>query len=97
MNNDLLYIRLAVREPALWEQLAEEAAELAQAALKVARAKRGENPTPVSIDDATGKAIEEFTDVILCSRVLQLFTDRKLYSEKLSRWIKRLEESNVYQ
>ena len=30
------------------EQLAEEAAELSQAALKLARVLRGENPTPVN-------------------------------------------------
>lgn len=33
--------------PATLEQLAEEAAELSQAALKVARIIRRENPTPV--------------------------------------------------
>lgn len=33
-------------EPALLEQLAEECSELAQAALKLARLERGENPTP---------------------------------------------------
>lgn len=33
-------------EPALLEQLAEECSELAQAALKLARKERGENPTP---------------------------------------------------
>ena len=32
--------------PAMLEQMAEEAAELAQAALKLARVLRAENPTP---------------------------------------------------
>ena len=32
--------------PALLEQLAEECGELTQAALKLARLRRGENPTP---------------------------------------------------
>ena len=34
--------------PAMLEQLAKEAAELSQAALKLARVLRGENPTPVT-------------------------------------------------
>lgn len=35
-----------VGKPAMFEQLAEEATELAQATLKMARKLRGENPTP---------------------------------------------------
>lgn len=45
--------------PALLEQLAEEAAELAQAALKYARILRGENPTPVNVYKAHANLIEE--------------------------------------
>lgn len=37
-----------IGEAACLEQLAEEAAELAQAALKMARIIRGENPTPLT-------------------------------------------------
>lgn len=35
-----------IGEPALLEQLAEECSKLSQAALKLARKLRGENPTP---------------------------------------------------
>lgn len=38
----------AIGSPAMLEQLAEEATELAQAALKAARILRKENPTPVT-------------------------------------------------
>lgn len=39
-----------IGKAAMLEQLAEEAAELAQAALKCARIERGENPTPVTME-----------------------------------------------
>ena len=39
-----------IGECAVLEQLAEECVELAQAALKLARKKRGENPTPKNED-----------------------------------------------
>ena len=43
-----------IGEPAMYEQLAEEANELAHAAQKMARIQRGENPTPVT-DEALKK------------------------------------------
>ena len=39
-------IMVQIGLPALLEQLAEECGELTQAALKLARLRRGENPTP---------------------------------------------------
>ena len=47
-KSDFEVIR-SLGEPALLEQLAEECSELAQAALKLARLERGENPTPKAI------------------------------------------------
>lgn len=44
-KEDFEIIRM-LGEPALLEQLAEECSELAQAALKLARLERGENPIP---------------------------------------------------
>lgn len=44
---------------ALLEQLAEESAELAQAALKMARKIRNENPTPKSRADCVANLQEE--------------------------------------
>lgn len=52
------------------EQLAEESAELAQAALKMARKLRGENPTPKSRADCIANLQEEIADVELCISIL---------------------------
>ena len=55
---------------ALLEQLAEESAELAQAALKMARKIRNENPTPKSRVDCIANLQEEIADVELCISIL---------------------------
>ena len=55
---------------ALLEQLAEESAELAQAALKMARKIRNENPTPKSRADCIANLQEEIADVELCISIL---------------------------
>ena len=49
--------------PATLELLAEECAELAQAALKLARVQRDENPTPVTRREAVDHLAEECADV----------------------------------
>lgn len=51
----------------LLAQLAEEAAELGKAALKLRRALDGKNPTPVSPSEALRNVREEMADVLLCS------------------------------
>lgn len=50
-------------EDYLLRQLAEECAELAQAALKVIRTRHGE--TPVTPEEARGKLLEEIADVMV--------------------------------
>lgn len=87
-----------IGEAAALEQLAEEAAELAHAALKMARIVRGENPTPVSKEQAYLSLLEEVGDVRLCVSVLQdtygtLYTS-KSEDEKLERWRFRLDNFN---
>lgn len=77
---------------AIYENLAEEAAELAQAALKYARILRQENPTPVDPAIAFGKIQEEYSDVVLLTRVLRIYTDEKQMSEKMDRWVNRLND-----
>lgn len=52
-----------IGKPAMLEQLAEEATELAKAALKLARIFRAENPTPVTKDEASKNLIEEINEV----------------------------------
>lgn len=79
--------------PATLEQLAEEAAELSQAALKLARIIRAENPTPVCYCQAVDALKEEVGDVRLCLNVLSdAFTLDTLEIEqaKHNRWLDRL-------
>ena len=80
-------------------QLAEEAAELAQAALKYRRAVTGENPTPVSAEEAMEHLREEIADVETC---LMVASDNifegwaeyvNLLAEKCERWVKRFKET----
>ena len=56
-------------EEYIWRQLAEEASELCQAALKVVRAMRLE--TPVRPEEALDRALEETADVEIMLRVLK--------------------------
>lgn len=74
---------------AMFEQLAEEAAELAQAALKCARIERGENPTPVTKREAKAHLIEEFTDVNTCAKELSLYADTDIEEMKIKRFYDR--------
>ena len=71
-------------------QLAEEAAELAQAALKLRRVLDGTNPTPLSESEARAALAEERTDVSLCVDLLQIEVDKELYRKKYDRWRWRL-------
>lgn len=77
-------------------QLAEEASELAQAALKLRRAIDGKNPTPKSIVECETALEEEVADVWLCIREVgfsdddHLMTQGEIMSEKHERWLSRL-------
>lgn len=75
--------------------VAEEACELAQAALKLRRVLNGKNPTPVGIQEAMFAFDEEVADVELyleqmvlkdCDRI------RDIRNRKLARWIERLKD-----
>jgi NTP pyrophosphatase (non-canonical NTP hydrolase) len=87
-------IEKLIGKPALLEQLAEEASELAQAALKLSRILRGENPTPVTEEDAMTNLKEEFTDVVQCADQLLLEIDVTQLELKEKRWYDRIEEAN---
>lgn len=77
---------------AMLELLAEESAELSQAALKMARIMRGENPTPVTRMQAEKNLIEEYTDVRLCARDLGLRKDSSMAKAKIQRFLRRWSE-----
>lgn len=72
-------------------QMAEEAAELSQAALKLRRVIDGTNPTPVTYQEAWDNLIEEIGDVKLCALVLDVRPDDSIMQNKMERWRKRLE------
>ena len=87
------YIRKNVPYEELMAQLAEEATELAHAALKLRRAYTGTNPTPVNLADALVKLEEEIADVQLVLEVLGMGGyGRYAYirEKKLERWADRL-------
>jgi NTP pyrophosphatase (non-canonical NTP hydrolase) len=73
--------------------LAEEAAELSQAALKYRRTIIKHNPTPVDSETAYDMLLEEIADVRLC--LMTLYTNnmviQDIMDQKLDRWIQRLE------
>lgn len=73
--------------------MAEEAAELSQAALKLRRTIDKSNPTPVSTSEASHRLNEEFADVVLCAAVLGLDREEveRFIREKAARWSMRLE------
>lgn len=74
---------------AMLEQMAEEAAELSKACLKLARVIRGENPTPVTKNQAVDSVIEEYTDVMQCALELDLVADKNQIREKKMRFFRR--------
>jgi len=79
-------------------QLAEESAELAQAALKLRRVHSQKNPTPVTADEAVDHLLEEVSDVmsclILCDVIKELppsaFDIQSIHDMKMKRWVSRL-------
>lgn len=91
-RQDMAIIDYHISEAAKYEQLAEEATELAHAALKMARVKRGENPTPVSLDDCLHNLYEESAQVEACKAALCIYDDDELIKKSLSRWAKRILE-----
>lgn len=78
-------------------QLAEEASELAQTALKPRRALDGTNPTPKSVEECQKAFEEEYADVVTCIIALDCMDDaafdrmQKMQHKKEARWLSRLE------
>lgn len=75
-------------------QMAEEAAELSKAALKLRRVLDGKNPTPVTYQDAMDNLIEELGDIEICAMALDVRPNQRTMKEKIERWEKRLEDRN---
>ena len=83
-------------------QLAEEAAELGQAAMKLRRARTGDNPTPVMREQAERNLVEEVFDLEMVLTAIGFYEDygrqcgeRALHrKEKFARWAERLENKH---
>lgn len=89
-------IRSLAGDEELLSQLAEECAELAQAALKLRRAMDGRNPTSKTREECLDKLTEEVEDVLLVLDVLHTVQStevQEIQRRKLDRWYKRLMES----
>lgn len=78
---------------AVLEQLAEESAELAQAALKLARKMRGVNPTPKTEEECWEALIEEMADVQLGTGARKIIKDTT--QEKTQRWEARIKQGEL--
>ena len=92
--SDIDVIREILPPEELLAQLAEEASELAHAALKLRRVYDGRNYTPVPEGVAIADLKEEVADVQLLITVLGLDKDLtenvRIKSAKLKRWVGRL-------
>ena len=90
-------VRSKLKSRALLEALAEEAAELSQAALKLIRAKGlSGNTTPINEEEAEAKVLEELADVQNCINVTGLLKRYRgkvnmIAEQKMQRWVERLE------
>ena len=80
-------------------QLAEECAELGQAALKLRRVLTKANPTPVTPSEAYANMWEEIFDVTFVLEVLAFDLDapimQKFRATKPERWVRRLEGNDA--
>lgn len=99
MSREVYYIREKLDMPELLAQLAEECAELSQAALKYRRALTGENPTPMGRKETAANLVEEMADVDLCMSLLKTQEDEQhvhmIARSKLLRWFGRLKEADT--
>lgn len=99
---DIEYIASRLSREDILCQLAEEASELAQAALKLRRVITGTNPTPMNYRDACDNLIEEIADVraaervVICAGTEDTCTANLAIESKMEyktyRWAKRLRE-----
>ena len=90
----MMEIKDILPETEILAQLAEEAAELAQAALKLRRVLDGTNPIPVTETEARRNLVEECADVLNCLNYALDLPDKCLCEavrkQKMRRWRARL-------
>ena len=93
----LQYIVDCLSTAELLPQLAEEASELAQAALKLRRVEDGTNPARISKEDAIKNLLEEIADVNLSIHLLGFDNEKtevvcqEIMVQKTDRWADSLD------
>lgn len=93
LNNSIDRIQAHLPQAEILAALAEEAAELAHAALKLRRAIDGTSPTPVTVKEALRRLMEEVADVELCIQTvsgLNYLDIESTMKRKAERWVGRL-------
>lgn len=91
------YISDSVSEHRLYEQLAEECCELAQAALKMSRYLQNEDSVDMNKKEIHSKLDEEMTDVFVCLDTLHRRPNinMELAAKKANRWKNRIEKTMI--
>lgn len=90
---EILFVRDQLSPADQFGQVAEEAVELAHAAMKMQRILNGTNPTPVTEKEALGKVMEEICDLYNALEVLKLDVSLKyegIRKKKMARWVDRI-------
>lgn len=101
MNHAIDIVRARMTTPELLACLAEEAVELAHAALKLRRTYNVYNPTPTSAEDAYLNLLEELGDVQNCiealgmTRAVDRHKIQTMALRKMDRWAERLKEEDA--
>lgn len=91
--DDKAYVLSHTDQRTLLEQLAEEAAELSQAALKLIRAEGlSDNPTPANVSIASEQLNEEFADVLMAADAIGIPILESWDNSKWRRWAARIRE-----
>ena len=94
------YIQNELGDAEILAGLAEECAELGQAALKLRRVLDGKNPTPKTLEEVKENLLEEIADVFNCISELSIINDDELDAamllgeEKIIRWAERLRDAS---
>lgn len=99
IQDPIAYIKENVSERGLLESLAEEAAELSKAALKMIRVLDSVDdaypvdPNEYNYDTCKKNLIEEVTDVGACCMLLDIHIDKDLANKKTLGMVERIENS----
>lgn len=89
--DDKFYVLSHTDRRTLLEQLAEEAAELSQAALKLIRAEKlSDNPTPANVSIASEQLNEELADVLVAADAVGIPILESCDNSKWRRWAARI-------